>query len=131
MVCKGVCIQNTLAIYFRGDAEGGPMDINPLFDKLKEYLPEDKLTLVENAYQFALKAHGNQLRLSGEPFITHPVETAMIVADLQLDESSIAAALLHDVPEDCGVPFSEIESQFGDEVRRLVEATSLLTSSPN
>ena len=57
------------------------------FDKIKEYLPSEKLAPIENAYLFALKAHGNQLRQSGEPFITHPVETAMIVADLQLDEA--------------------------------------------
>ncbi len=102
------------------------MDVKPLLDKVREYLPEDKLTLVENAYQFALKAHGNQLRLSGDPFITHPVETAMIVADLQLDETSVAAALLHDVPEDCGIPFSEIESKFGAEVTKLVEGVTRL-----
>lgn len=102
------------------------IDIKPLLDKLREYLPEDKLPLVENAYQFALKAHGNQLRLSGDPFITHPVETAIIVADLQLDETSVAAALLHDVPEDCGIPFSEIESKFGAEVTKLVEGVTRL-----
>lgn len=102
------------------------IDIKPLLDKVKEYLPEDKLPLVENAYQFALKAHGNQLRLSGDPFITHPVETAIIVADLQLDETSVAAALLHDVPEDCGIPFSEIESKFGAEVTKLVEGVTRL-----
>ncbi len=102
------------------------MDIKPLLDKVKEYLPEDKLPLVESAYQFALKAHGNQVRLSGDPFITHPVETAMIVADLQLDETSVAAALLHDVPEDTGIPFSEIESKFGAEVAKLVEGVTRL-----
>ena len=102
------------------------MDIKPLIDKIKEYLPEDKLSLVEDAFLFALKAHGNQLRLSGDPFITHPVETATIVADLHLDETSLAAALLHDVPEDCGVPFSEIESRFGPEVTRLVEGVTRL-----
>jgi len=102
------------------------IDIKPLLDKLREYLPEDKLPLVENAFEFASKAHGNQLRLSGDPFITHPVETAMIVADLQLDETSVAAALLHDVPEDCGIPFSEIESKFGAEVTKLVEGVTRL-----
>ncbi len=102
------------------------MDIKPLLDKVKEYLPEDKLTLVESAYQFALKAHGNQVRLSGDPFITHPVETAIIVADLQLDETSVVAALLHDVPEDTGIPFSEIESKFGAEVTKLVEGVTRL-----
>jgi GTP pyrophosphokinase len=102
------------------------MDIKPLLDKVKEYLPEDKLPLVEKAYLFALEAHGNQLRLSGEPFITHPLETAMIVADLQLDETSLAAALLHDVPEDCGIPFPELEKRFGAEVTRLVEGVTRL-----
>jgi GTP pyrophosphokinase len=102
------------------------MDIKPLLDKVKEYLPEDKIALVEDAFLFALKAHGNQLRLSGDPFISHPVETAMIVADLQLDETSVAAALLHDVPEDCGIPFSEIESRFGPEVKKLVEGVTRL-----
>ena len=102
------------------------MDIKPLLDKVKEYLPEEKLSLVEDAFLFALKAHGNQLRLSGDPFISHPVETAMIVADLQLDETSVAAALLHDVPEDCGIPFSEIESRFGPEVKKLVEGVTRL-----
>lgn len=102
------------------------IDIKPLLDKVREYLPEDKLPLVENAFEFASKAHGNQLRLSGDPFITHPVETAMIVADLQLDETSVAAALLHDVPEDCGIPFSEIESKFGAEVTKLVEGVTRL-----
>ncbi len=102
------------------------MDIGPLLDKIREYLPEDKLALVEKAYHFALKAHGNQLRQSGDPFITHPVETAIIVADLHLDETSLAAALLHDVPEDCGIPFSEIESKFGSEVSRLVEGVTRL-----
>ena len=102
------------------------MDIKPLLDKVKEYLPEDKLALVEKAYLFALEAHGNQLRLSGEPFVTHPLETAMIVADLQLDETSLAAALLHDVPEDCGIPFSELEKRFGAEVTRLVEGVTRL-----
>ena len=102
------------------------MDIKPLLDKVKEYLPEDKLALVEKAYLFALEAHGNQLRLSGEPFVTHPLETAMIVAELQLDETSLAAALLHDVPEDCGIPFSELEKRFGAEVTRLVEGVTRL-----
>lgn len=104
----------------------GSMDLKPLLDKVKEYLPEDKLALVEKAYQFALEAHGSQLRLSGEPFITHPLETAMIVADLQLDETSLAAALLHDVPEDCGISFLELEKRFGAEVTRLVEGVTRL-----
>jgi len=102
------------------------VDIKPLIDKVREYLPGDKLAVVEEAYRFALEAHGSQLRLSGDPFITHPVETALIVADLQLDEASLAAALLHDVPEDCGVPLTDIENRFGSEVERLVEGMTRL-----
>jgi guanosine-3',5'-bis(diphosphate) 3'-pyrophosphohydrolase len=113
-------------LIIKGLRTAGYMDIKPLLDKVKEYLPEDKLALVEKAYQFALESHGNQLRLSGEPFITHPLGTAMIVADLQLDETSLAAALLHDVPEDCGIPFPELEKRFGAEVTRLVEGVTRL-----
>jgi guanosine-3',5'-bis(diphosphate) 3'-pyrophosphohydrolase len=102
------------------------VDITTLIDKAKEYLHEDKLALVEDAYQFALESHGNQRRLTGDPFISHPLETATIVAELQMDEVSLAAALLHDVPEDCGVPFSTIEDRFGPEVRRLVEGMTRL-----
>jgi GTP pyrophosphokinase len=100
--------------------------LKPLMEKVREYLPEDSLSFIEDAYNFALEAHGDQLRLTGDPFITHPVETAMIVTELYLDEVSIAAALLHDVPEDCGVPFDIIEERFGDEVRRLVEGMTRL-----
>ena len=102
------------------------LEVNDLIDKAKEYLPKDKLPLVEEAYNFAQEAHSGQLRKSGDPFISHPLETAMIVADLQLDEVSLAAALLHDVPEDCEISFDEIEEKFGDEVRRLVEGMTRL-----
>ena len=102
------------------------MDITTLTEKVKEYLPGDRLALVEDAYQFALESHKGQWRLTGDPFISHPLETATIVADLYLDEVSLAAALLHDVPEDCGIPFSVIEDRFGPEVRRLVEGMTRL-----
>ncbi|MEE9490771.1 MAG: bifunctional (p)ppGpp synthetase/guanosine-3',5'-bis(diphosphate) 3'-pyrophosphohydrolase [Dehalococcoidia bacterium] len=102
------------------------IDIKPLIDKVKEYLAEDKLALVDDAYRLALEAHANQRRRSGDPYISHPVATAMIVADLQLDEISLAAALLHDVTEDCGVPFTDIENRFGPEVSKLVEGMTRL-----
>jgi len=102
------------------------MDIKPLVDKIREYLPKDKVAFVEDAYHFALDAHANQRRQSGEPYISHPVETAVIVAELNLDEISLAAALLHDVTEDCGVPFTDIENRFGPEVKKLVEGMTRL-----
>ncbi len=103
------------------------MDVTILLQKAREYLPAEKLPLLEAAYQFAAKAHEGQVRKSGEPFLEHPLETAVILADLQLDASTLAAALLHDVPEDCGVSISEIEIHFGFEVAKLVDATTKLS----
>jgi guanosine-3',5'-bis(diphosphate) 3'-pyrophosphohydrolase len=102
------------------------MDATPLLEKVKQYLPPEKLPLIEAAYKFAAKAHEGQVRKSGDPFLEHPLETAMILADLQLDASTIAAALLHDVTEDCGIPLSDIESKFSPEIRKLVEGVTKL-----
>jgi len=103
------------------------MDANSLIEKVKQYLPPEKLALVKAAFQFASKAHEGQVRKSGAPYLEHPLETAIILAELQLDAFTLAAALLHDVTEDCGVPLSEIESKFGPEVRRLVEGVTKLS----
>jgi guanosine-3',5'-bis(diphosphate) 3'-pyrophosphohydrolase len=103
------------------------MDANLLFEKARQYLPPEKIALVEEAYKFASKAHEGQKRKSGDPYLEHPLETAMTLADLQLDASTLAAALLHDVTEDCGIPLSQIENKFGPEVRRLVEGTTKLS----
>ena len=96
-------------------------------EKTKEYLPPEKLALVEAAYQFALNAHQGQVRKSGAPYLDHPLQTAIALADLQLDAATLAAALLHDVPEDCGVPLAEIEAKFGSEVSKLVDGTTKLS----
>ena len=99
------------------------------FSQLKEkaqYLPPEKMTLVEDAYNFAQKAHQGQVRKSGEPYFEHPLQTALILAELQLDASALAAALLHDVPENCGIEIAEIEAKFGPEVAKLVDGTTKL-----
>jgi len=99
------------------------------FSRLKnktQYLPPEKIALVEDAYNFAKKAHQGQLRKSGEPYFEHPLQTALILAELQLDATTLAAALLHDVPENCAVPISELEAKFGAEVARLVDGTTKL-----
>jgi guanosine-3',5'-bis(diphosphate) 3'-pyrophosphohydrolase len=103
------------------------IDGSSLFKKAKEYLPPDKVTLVEAAYTFALKAHEGQVRKSGDPYLEHPLQTALTLADLQLDAAALAAALLHDVTEDAGVPLSEIEAEFGSEVSKLVDGTTKLS----
>ena len=101
--------------------------IEELLEKLKGYLPPEKVALVEKAYQFALLKHSGQLRRSGEPFIQHPVNTALLLADLKLDAATIAAGLLHDVAEDTGVSSQEVEEQFGPEVAKLVDGVTKLT----
>jgi guanosine-3',5'-bis(diphosphate) 3'-pyrophosphohydrolase len=103
------------------------MEFSQLLDKAKTYLSEDKLAIVEEAYRFALKAHDGQLRRSGEPYLQHPLETASILTDLKFDASSIAAALLHDVPEDSGVPLEEVETRFGAEIASLVDGVTKLS----
>ncbi len=98
-----------------------------LLERASQYLPPEKLALVEAAHDFALKAHEGQLRKSGEPYLEHPLQVALTLAELQLDAGALAAALLHDVPEDCGVPISQIEARFGPEVAKLVDGTTKLS----
>ena len=98
-----------------------------LIERVSRYLPEDKTGLISQAYGFADQCHQGQMRMSGEPYIAHPLEAALFLAELNLDASTIIAALLHDVMEDCGVTFQEIESRFGNEVAKLVDGVTKLT----
>ena len=102
------------------------MSFNQLLEKVKEYLPSEKIAIVEDSYNYAVKAHEGQVRKSGEPYLEHPLHVALTLAELQLDTGSLAAALLHDVPENCGIPISEIEAKFGSEVAKLVDGTTKL-----
>lgn len=102
------------------------MDYRRLIDKAREYLPPEKVAAVEDAYRYAEKAHEGEKRKSGEPYLEHPLQVAITLADLQMDTSSLIAALLHDVPENCGVPIAEISRLFGPEVARLVDGVTKL-----
>jgi len=102
------------------------MSFNQLKEKAQQYLPPEKMAVVEDAYNFAMKAHQGQVRESGEPYLEHPLQVALTLTELQLDASSLVAALLHDVPENCGMPISEIEAKFGSEVAKLVDGTTKL-----
>jgi guanosine-3',5'-bis(diphosphate) 3'-pyrophosphohydrolase len=102
------------------------MEFSVLLEKVKNYLPAEKIGVVEAAYLFASEKHRGQTRLSGEPFLEHPLQTAYILAELQFDASTLAAALLHDIPEDTGLPIAEIETRFGPEIARLVDGTTKL-----
>ena len=81
--------------------------------------------LVSQAYVFADECHRGQTRVSGEPYIAHPLETALFLADLHLDAHTLIAALLHDVVEDCGITLEELDARFGHEVTKLVEQLDL------
>jgi len=101
--------------------------VNILLQKAAVYLPPEKLALVEEAYRFAEKAHEGQLRESGEPYLEHPLQVAITLADLQMDSGALAASLLHDVCEDCGISLSEIEAKFSAEVAKLVDGVTKLS----
>ena len=103
--------------------------VESLLTKAHRYLPEEKLGIISEAYDFAEHAHTGQVRVSGKPFIEHAYQTALYLADLKLDANALAAALLHDVMEDCEVPFEELESRFGTEVANLVDGVTKLTQT--
>ncbi|PKB69677.1 MAG: (p)ppGpp synthetase [SAR202 cluster bacterium Io17-Chloro-G5] len=98
-----------------------------LIERVGAYLPEDSTELVGQAYLYADECHSGQMRQSGNPYIAHPLETALFLADLHLDTHTIVAALLHDVVEDCGVSLEEITLRFGPEVSKLVDGVTKLT----
>ena len=102
------------------------MNVDDLLARTRQYLPEDKVARVAEAYSFAEAAHEGQVRKSGDPFISHPLDAAMTVAGLQLDAKAVAAALLHDVQEDCGIPNADLAKRFGREVARLVDGATKL-----
>lgn len=98
-----------------------------LVEQVRSYDPEADEDLLNRAYVFAYKAHGGQVRQSGDPYFSHPVSVAAILADLKLDPVTIATALLHDVVEDTGVTTEEIEDHFGEEVARLVDGVTKIS----
>ncbi len=98
-----------------------------LYSKIEIYLKNKDIKFIEKAYNFAREAHDGQLRLSGEDFFEHPKQTAIFLADLKLDSSTIAAALLHDVVEDCDCDTQDIERIFGLDVSRLVDGVTKLS----
>ncbi|MGE5553713.1 MAG: RelA/SpoT family protein [Betaproteobacteria bacterium] len=104
--------------------------LDKLISRILEANPEANVDLVREAYAFAAQAHAGQTRESGEAYIRHPLEVAVILADMELDVESIAAALLHDVVEDTGVTRDELEQRFGKEVATLVDGVTKLSRLP-
>lgn len=107
--------------------ETGPQTVEELLDIIRTYSPKSDLSLIERAYAFSEKAHAGQIRRSGDPYIIHPLGVAAILAELKLDLSTIATALLHDTVEDTDVTLEEIEKNFGKTVARMVDGVTKIS----
>jgi GTP diphosphokinase / guanosine-3',5'-bis(diphosphate) 3'-diphosphatase len=92
-----------------------------LVERVKRYNPGADEELLNRAYVYAMRAHGTQMRASGDPFFAHPLEVAAILTELKLDDATIVAAVLHDTVEDTSATLEEIENLFGAEIRQLVD----------
>ncbi len=101
--------------------------ITDILDKVNEYTPDADTDIIDRAYIYSAQVHAGQTRLSGEPYLTHPLEVASILADMQFDVESIAAALLHDVVEDTHATKKDIEEMFGHNVAHIVEGVTKLS----
>ena len=95
--------------------------------EIRVHYPQADLSDVRRAYEFAVEAHVEQRRASGEPYVTHPIAAAQILAELGLDPVAIQAALLHDLPEDTGFGIADVEERFGVEIAHLVDGVTKLS----
>src|SRR5215472_13721597 len=100
------------------------MTLVDLLDKVRAYSPAAPLETIERAYEFSAEVHRGQRRLSGEPYLTHPVQVAGIIADLRLDVPSVATGLLHDTVEDTLATLPQLTELFGDEIAGLVDGVT-------
>jgi GTP pyrophosphokinase len=98
-----------------------------LVERVKAYDPQADEGLLNKAYVYAMKAHGNQKRASGDPYFSHPLEVAGILTDLKLDPATIATALLHDTVEDTGATLEDVEAHFGSTIADLVDGVTKLS----
>jgi guanosine-3',5'-bis(diphosphate) 3'-pyrophosphohydrolase len=98
-----------------------------LVAKVRQTRPTDDVELLRRAYEFAAEQHRLQKRESGDPYLSHPLEVAHVLADMKLDVTSLAAALLHDTVEDTQIPASKITELFGSETARLVEGVTKIS----
>jgi len=101
-----------------------------LVNRIKQYDPNCDFALLEKAYMMSKAAHEGQLRVSGEPFIVHPLEVAIILADLELDCKSIIAGILHDTIEDTTCTMEQLKENFGEEIAALVDGVTKLGQIP-
>jgi len=98
-----------------------------LMKRMQENRPHDDLTIVKKAYDYSLKNHDGQTRASGEPYLVHPLEVALVLAEMKMDPVAIAAGLLHDSVEDTLVTISDIRQEFGEQVAHIVEGVTKIS----
>ncbi len=101
--------------------------ITDILEKVSGYMPEDGKALIQTAYVYSAAAHKGQVRMSGEPYLMHPMEVANILAEMRLDEATIAAGLLHDTVEDTLATVEDIDGQFGEDVADIVDGVTKLS----
>lgn len=107
--------------------QGAAVSLLSFSDTVSHYLSAEEVQLIKRAYYYAEQAHDGQFRRSGEPYVTHPLAVANILAEMQMDHQSVIAALLHDVIEDTGVSKTALAEQFGDTIADMVDGVSKLT----
>src|SRR4030066_1397274 len=100
---------------------------NDILERLTSYYPNADIELLKKAYVFSAKVHLGQVRLSGEPYLNHPLEVAGILTQLKLDVASVATGLLHDTVEDTMTPLEEIRQTFGQEISQLVDGLTKIS----
>src|SRR5215475_11184103 len=98
-----------------------------LLHQMRENRPTDDLDLVKKAYDFSQKHHSGQTRASGEPYLVHPLEVALVLAEMKLDPVAVAAGLLHDSVEDTSVTIVDIRKEFGEQVAHIVEGVTKIS----
>lgn len=106
-----------------------PTAVDRLIEKVQRYLPAEAVERIRAAFELAAAAHAGQSRETGASYIDHPVAVAEILADLEMDGATIAAALLHDVVEDAGIELEELEERFGTEIARLVDGVTKVSAA--
>src|SRR5271168_2020630 len=98
-----------------------------LMKRMQENRPQDDLTIVKKAYDYSLRHHEGQTRASGEPYVVHPLETALVLSEMKLDPIAVAAGLLHDSVEDTSVTIVDIRKEFGEQVAHIVEGVTKIS----
>ena len=109
----------------------GPLPVESLYkaleDKVRQLRPTEDVSVLEHAFRFATEHHKEQKRVSGEPYMAHPLAVTQILADMQMDMTCLVTGLLHDTVEDTPVQLEEIRTTFGDDVARCVDGVTKLT----